>query len=168
MRFIIYKLCRQSMIQKTQAGRPKSLTSSRWIIIAAAAATTSILTPCQGFSVSSLPTRKRLLSYRFSSTQTPEESQMTQDALTIVKEAIRAVDPATAVNTHVESFNGRLEIGSKQYHARDYDRIILLAFGKASSAMATALIDRIEESMPTLPVNGVVIVKDDHATQGRL
>jgi glycerate-2-kinase len=92
---------------------------------------------------------------------------MTQHALAIVNVAIRAVDPWTAVKTHVKT-NGQasLQIGSTLYNTTNYDKIILVAFGKASSAMARALVETIDQALPQLSTRGVVIVKDHHATQG--
>ena len=91
---------------------------------------------------------------------------MTKDALEIVKEAIRAVDPWTAVQTHLKGSEGCLKVGPITYRAEDYDDIILVAFGKASSSMAKAVVERVKTCMPTTPMQGIVIVKDDHATQG--
>jgi len=93
---------------------------------------------------------------------------MTQDALFIVKEAIAAVNPLTAVKSHMMmAERGSLRVGFKEYNEKHYDNVVLVAFGKASSAMAKAAVQRIEECMPNLlPIQGVVICKDDHATQG--
>ena len=93
---------------------------------------------------------------------------MTKDALSIVKQAIAAVNPYTAVQSHVNADNGRFQVGSKEYSANSYDTVLVVSFGKASSAMAMAVVERIEECMPNLPIQGVVICKDDHATKGRL
>ena len=101
---------------------------------------------------------------------------MTNDALAIVKEAIRAVDPSNAVKRHVRvhPLNGVLQIGSQTetgnhrvYNVQDFDKVLLLAFGKASSAMATACVQQLKEYEPwrDLPMNGLVIIKDDHATE---
>jgi glycerate 2-kinase len=53
------------------------------------------------------------------------------------------------------------------YNVQDFDKILLLAFGKASSAMATACVQQLREheQWRNLPMNGLVIIKDDHATQ---
>lgn len=104
--------------------------------------------------------------------RTPEEVEMTTDALEIIKEAIHAVDPATAVqrHLHVDKQSGTLQVASKTHSsASDFENILLVSFGKASSAMAAACVQQLQmhESWNTfnLPIKGVVIVKDDHATQ---
>lgn len=93
---------------------------------------------------------------------------MTQDARAILQVAIRAVNPLEAVKTHLKTHKegGVLQIGSTLYRQENYDRVILVAFGKASSAMAKAVVERMDETMPNLAMRGLVIVKDDHATQG--
>lgn len=91
---------------------------------------------------------------------------MTQDALAILQEAIRAVDPLEAVKTHLKLHNGGLQIGSTLYRQEEYDRVILVAFGKASSAMAKAVVERMDETMPNLALRGLVIVKEGHGTLG--
>lgn len=93
---------------------------------------------------------------------------MTQNALAIVKAAIDAVDPHTAVQTHVMGKPGSLQIGSNTYKENDYDQVVLISFGKASSAMAVAAVERLEQCLPSLDITGVVICKDDHATKDEL
>ncbi|KAL3914574.1 MAG: hypothetical protein SGILL_006049, partial [Bacillariaceae sp.] len=83
---------------------------------------------------------------------------MTKDALTIVKKAIQAVDPYTAIRSslHVTEdgvLHIRQGIGSSNdendntqstsIDLNSYNEMILVAFGKASSAMATATLDMI-------------------------
>jgi glycerate-2-kinase len=108
------------------------------------------------------------------SSRTEEECQMTTDALEIVKEAIRAVNPSNAVKRHVRvvTSNGMLQIGAgsgndQTYKDKDFDSVLILAFGKASSAMATACVQQLRhhDQWRNLPMNGLVIIKDDHATR---
>ena len=105
----------------------------------------------------------------FSASRTPEEVEMTRDALAIVQQAIQAVDPSNAVQQYmrVDPMTGVLQIEEHQYHAGDYDNVLLLAFGKASSAMATACVQQLQQhdTWTGIPMKGVVIVKDDHGTE---
>jgi glycerate-2-kinase len=99
---------------------------------------------------------------------------MTNDALAIVEQAIHAVNPTTAIQRHVGvDSDGILTIhnndGTAQcYSATDYDKVVLVAFGKASSAMAAACVQQLQHqesgAWRNIPLEGVVIVKDDHAT----
>jgi glycerate-2-kinase len=50
------------------------------------------------------------------------------------------------------------------YYEHHYDKIYIFAFGKASSAMATSAAGIISKAMPTIPIEGIVICKDDHGT----
>jgi Domain of unknown function (DUF4147) len=80
--------------------------------------------------------------------RTKDEIHLTNATLAIVKEAIRSVDPSNAVKQHVrvDPSNGMLQIGSRTgsgnhrvyNNAQDFDNVLLLVFGKAFSAMATA------------------------------
>jgi glycerate-2-kinase len=97
------------------------------------------------------------------------EQEMTNDALKIVEEAIAAVDPYKAVKSHfqVQGDGSVLKIGDDQLKLSDYNELILVAFGKASSAMATAVIEQLQQDDDSLRLpacTGVVICKDDHAT----
>jgi glycerate-2-kinase len=120
---------------------------------------------------------------------------VTDHARTMADAAIHAVDPVTAVRDHVRklvdlsstaaanhtSIPGTkatlLQIGIDPHNMvnlslSDYDHILIVAFGKASSAMATALLERLTEGQPAtnqLPsISGLVIVKDGHATPQQL
>ena len=166
--FVIIMFRYQSILPFKRHFGVRSTLYSQWIFVAAA---TTLFTPhsCQAFSIPPLMrNRPHFLSpYRFYSYQSPEESQMTQDAQSIVNKAIDAVNAYTVVQKHmVKGENNSLQIGSHTHHQEMYDQILLVAFGKASSGMAKAVVERMEECMPNLPIQGVVICKDDHATQG--
>ncbi|GAX10270.1 hypothetical protein FisN_3Lh472 [Fistulifera solaris] len=108
------------------------------------------------------------LTSHLNSVPTATEIQMTHDIKTIIHAGIDAVSPVTAVQNHLTVTQGTiLRVGMRDYNVQEYDQIILVAFGKASSAMATAVLDRLEEidkeCLP--PLSGVVIVKDGHATR---
>jgi glycerate-2-kinase len=101
----------------------------------------------------------------------------------IYQAAIQAVDPVTAVRNrmvHVKDAIFRVgassanekeeeddEACNKYYNLHDYDKIVLVAFGKASAAMATAVVDILSQSSSIAPerIVGLVIVKDGHFTE---
>lgn len=120
--------------------------------------------------------------------KTPEESKMTNDSLDIVNKAIQAIDPIFAIqqNLHhvsedrfqiglppstttnpgaVNDSNGHRPNEMAMIELGKYDKIVLVAFGKASSAMATAVLDRLLESSELPELSGLVIAKDGHATE---
>jgi glycerate-2-kinase len=102
-------------------------------------------------------------------TQTPEETQMTADCLKITNAAIRAVDPVFSVQASlVHLGDSQFSLQGTVYDLNDYDKIVLVAFGKASSAMATAVVDRLVQSLYCPELSGLVIIKDDHATTAEL
>eukprot|EP00986_Skeletonema_menzelii_P008467 scaffold3573_cov153-Skeletonema_menzelii.AAC.5 len=105
---------------------------------------------------------------------TANEIQMKDDALKMINASIRAVDPYAAVKkkmtvckegdsleTLVVEVDGD---GAEQikYDMSKYDRIRVFSFGKASAAMALAAGEVISSSGKQL--DGVTIIKDDHAT----
>lgn len=122
---------------------------------------------------------------------TPEETRMTRDARTIMDAAIQAVDPVVAVHNklsvhgraiHVNGGNDHHHTNhhendnnhnNKIYNLPDYNCVKIVGFGKASSAMATAVLDRVVQAKQNcgghhqhdLVISGVVIVKDHHATE---
>jgi glycerate 2-kinase len=105
--------------------------------------------------------------------QTPEETKMTSDARSIVDAAIHAVEPVFSVQQrlhHLDTSRFMLGVSGKNedgkvYDLKDYDKVVLVAFGKASSAMASAVVDRLLESSYSPQLSGLVIIKDDHATK---
>jgi glycerate 2-kinase len=115
----------------------------------------------------SVPSQFQTFQLRARSSQT--EQEMTQHALQIIDRAIKAVDPYMAVKSHfeVQEDDSTLKIGDEQLKLSDYDELVLVAFGKASSAMATAVLEQLQtndnQHLPSC--SGVVICKDDHATE---
>jgi glycerate 2-kinase len=98
---------------------------------------------------------------------------MTFDSRAIVDAAIRAVDPVFSIQQRLRHLDGsRFLLGAqddeKIYDLKDYDKVVLVGFGKASSAMATAVLDRLLESSFSPNLSGLVIIKDDHATSDEL
>mmetsp|Transcript_16502 Transcript_16502/g.37904 ORF Transcript_16502/g.37904 Transcript_16502/m.37904 type:complete len:580 (-) Transcript_16502:2592-4331(-) len=119
-----------------------------------------------------LTTRKSTTTSHFSSLNSPEEQEMTRDAMKIIKDAIQAVDPYTAIRSNLVRTDDTLSLkrgGEKFDLAKDYDEIVLVAFGKASSAMATSVLEQVypkdrNGDRMEVPCRGVVICKDGHAT----
>ena len=99
---------------------------------------------------------------------------MTEDCRQIIDKAIEAVDPVHAVyNTlrSVEDTNVLLQVGSRVYSLKEYKKVIVVAFGKASSAMAATVVDILiarNNSHDCPRISGLVIVKDDHAKPGEV
>lgn len=171
--------------------------------------TSSILNNQRQYSTSSLLTVNQLDNDIESITDvrtTIEERQMTMDALGIIQDAIKAVNPYTAIQSCLKRENDNvLKISTDSSSSTSssfsldlttYDKIVVIAFGKASSAMATAVVQQVyggqndskKNNDPTsspdttqqqqqqrpldstmrLPCSGVVICKDGHATADEL
>jgi len=109
-----------------------------------------------------------------SSDMTDNEQQMKIDALKIINEAIRAVDPSVAIRDRLildEEDNQLIAKDTSRYDLSDYDNIRIISFGKASAAMALATADIISKSQSQegVPkIDGIVIIKDDHATDEQI
>ncbi len=107
---------------------------------------------------------------------TAKEAQMKGDALKMINASIQAVDPYAAIKRKMRvgvddkdsleklivegEHDGELE--QINYDLSKYDRIRVVSFGKASAAMASATAEILSSSGKD--VDGVVIIKDDHAT----
>lgn len=88
---------------------------------------------------------------------------MTLHALEIVHEAIQAVDPSQAVRSHFQLHGSTLHIGENdKFNLEDFDELVLVAFGKASSAMAAEVIHQLDGRIKS---SGIVICKDDYGTK---
>jgi glycerate 2-kinase len=116
-------------------------------------------------------------SFSLYSSQTPTEKEMTGHALQIVRKAIQAVDPAEAIRSHFRLSSDRsttLKIGDDEHlDYLDYDELVLVSFGKASSAMAATVLKQLiineDQTRMAIPkCSGVVICKDDHGTKEEL
>jgi glycerate-2-kinase len=87
---------------------------------------------------------------------------MTRHALEIVQKGIQAVDPNDAIQAHFKVDGNTLKIGAEEtMDLEDYDELVLVAFGKASSAMASTVLKQLDNRIQT---SGVVICKDGHGT----
>ncbi len=129
---------------------------------------------------------------------------MTVDAKEICLAAIAAVNPDQAVQRHFQQHSAGIRLMLTNtpptanidkmkkeeedcslpnsdyfdYNLQDYDQLIVVAFGKASSAMAKAVVHQLEEAMAAsavstttardsskpLDISGVVVVKDGYGT----
>jgi glycerate-2-kinase len=121
------------------------------------------------------------------------ERQQTADCHYILQAAIAAVNPEVAVRnalrmdtttstttttsrssstTNILRVTSPLSSGTtmepqRSYDLSSYDAIVVVAFGKASAAMASAVVELLlvdNASSSVLPLEGVVICKDGHAT----
>ncbi|KAL9183673.1 hypothetical protein ACHAXT_004529 [Thalassiosira profunda] len=112
---------------------------------------------------------------------TANEVQMREDALQMANAAIKAVDPEVAVRDRikVEQAEDKILLVAKEdrdsthalgYDLSEYDKIRVVSFGKASAAMALAVADTLSDALsnanaPVPQVDGVAVIKDDHATE---
>jgi glycerate-2-kinase len=101
----------------------------------------------------------------------PIEHEMKRDVLKIINEAIRAVDPYSAVKSHFRMLDdtsleiGTQKTGTTRINLNEYDKILVVSFGKASAAMATAVVQQLQGSkLLESNIAGAVICKDGHAT----
>jgi len=83
---------------------------------------------------------------------------MRQDAVSIFKSAIDAVQAETAIKRHCRVSHHRLEINRISYDLKRYENVYILGAGKASAHMAKAIEDLI---LPYIS-QGTVIVKYGH------
>jgi glycerate-2-kinase len=113
-------------------------------------------------------------------TAEPPLALMRQDVETIAQAALQAVDPYRAVREYVQYDDaaGRLlRIGNITF-PNTIRRVVLGAFGKASAAMTTAIVDALvpptttinttnattSTSPPNIEIRGICICKDGHVT----
>jgi glycerate 2-kinase len=125
------------------------------------------------------------------------ERQQTADCHYILQAAIAAVNPEVAVRnalrmdtttstttttsrssstTNILRVTSPLSSGTtmepqRSYDLSSYDAIVVVAFGKASAAMASAVVELLlvdNASSSVLPLEGVVICKDGHATPDQI
>ena len=108
------------------------------------------------------------------SKQTENERQMTDDALRILAKAIESVNPSTAIQNSLSATDDNAKVlvvtdpTSKReirYKREDYDEVVVVSFGKASSAMALATAEIASRAWPGVDMCGIAIVKDGHATE---
>ena len=108
--------------------------------------------------------------------QTELEREMTRDALTITMSAIEAVNPFKAVHSHLQLHDSNIKLLDRStgefysYDLTKYETIFISSFGKAASSMAlaTAQILTSSQTKYTPSIRGMVITKDDHASQDQI
>jgi glycerate 2-kinase len=156
-----------------------------------AAAFTSIMPPHQHpFSMTATRARSFVTSSPSLQGASNLEQDMTKQALQIVDKAIQAVNPYTAIQNTLHRKDNLLQIRTtlndgdddddddddsslQTIKLQNYQQILVVAFGKASSAMAAAALQQIYPGISSnnnhttidIPCSGVVICKDDHATK---
>jgi hydroxypyruvate reductase len=74
----------------------------------------------------------------------------------ILAAALAAVEPAAAVQRHMQRNGDTLTLGTQTYHLSDYEHIYIVGAGKAATPMARAAAEVIGSALS----GGVVIVKD--------
>jgi hydroxypyruvate reductase len=79
--------------------------------------------------------RKRLL------TKSLHDSPYGEEIAQILAAALDAVDPTTAVNAHLTRRDEELLISGTLYNLKDYERVFVVGFGKASIPMSQAAIE---------------------------
>lgn len=83
----------------------------------------------------------------------------------IMAAALQAVDPAAAVQRHLERAGTMLRLGEQTYPLQDYDRVIVVGAGKAGAPMARAVATIVNDYLSA----GMIITKDDGSSpQGQL
>jgi len=68
-------------------------------------------------------------------------AEIRKDALEILGEGIRAVDPYTSMKDFLELEDGVLKVEDSEYRLDELDRVIVLGAGKAAIPMVTAVVD---------------------------
>jgi hydroxypyruvate reductase len=81
-----------------------------------------------------------------------------QTAAKTLAAAIEAVDPYTAVQTHLSLTGQLLHLGGLTYNLKNYRRIYLIGAGKAGLPMAQAVVDTLGNKIAA----GLVIVKEGY------
>jgi hydroxypyruvate reductase len=84
-----------------------------------------------------------------------------QDLQAIQERALEAVNPGNAVARHMQRIGQRLHIDSQWWDLADYDRVILLAVGKAALPMAQQAFDILDQ----VKIDGCVVTKYCHADE---
>ena len=88
----------------------------------------------------------------------PASQDHRRKALTVLRAALEAVDPANAVKRYVKRDGDSLRIGDQTYSLGDFRRVLVIGGGKASGAMASAIEDILGDRITA----GWVNVKDGY------
>ncbi|MFA5132204.1 MAG: DUF4147 domain-containing protein [Candidatus Paceibacterota bacterium] len=86
-------------------------------------------------------------------------NQLRIDALSIIEEGYRAIDTVSAMTSKITLEDGTLSIQGHPYELSQYERVVIIGFGKASCKAAKEL----ERILGDFLTEGIVI--DKHATK---
>jgi len=84
--------------------------------------------------------------------------RLRQDAITIFRSALAAVDPEEAVRRHLRIEAGALAVEGRRYDLNGCERVLVVGAGKAVAPMAKALEDLLGDRIAA----GLLVVKDGH------
>lgn len=84
--------------------------------------------------------------------------RLRQDAMTIFRSALAAVDPEEAVRRHLRMEAGALAVEGRRYDLDGCDRVLVVGAGKAVAPMAKALEDLLGDRIAA----GLLVIKDGH------
>ena len=88
-----------------------------------------------------------------------EEERLKRDALVIMQAALNAADAGTAVTRHLQLDGEVIRVGQALHSLRDFDRVFLLAIGKAAVSMAAS----VERILGPAITAGLAVTKHGHA-----
>ena len=90
------------------------------------------------------------------------ERKLRRDAEVIYRAALQAAEAGIAVRRSLRIKQGGLRIGTHDYPFHSFDRIFLLAVGKAAGAMALAAEDILGPAL----TDGLIVTKHGHGVKG--
>ena len=89
-------------------------------------------------------------------------SQLCADARAIFERGVAAVQPSQLISRHLEVSQGQLRVGPAKLSLEKIERVVVVGAGKASGAMAAALVARLLPALkPEQQLLGWVNVPDD-------
>jgi glycerate 2-kinase len=93
-------------------------------------------------------------------------SWLSADARAIFERGVAAVQPAALISRHVKISAGNLRLGPTRLSLAGIERVVVVGAGKASGAMAAALVTRLQPALkPEQQLVGWVNVPDDCADE---
>ena len=90
-----------------------------------------------------------------------KDFEIKSDAIGIWKAGVAAVDGSRLVEEAVRVDGRELQVGNKRYDTEDFDRLIVVGFGKASAAMAVGLERALGEHLSEWSIESQINVPDD-------
>lgn len=94
---------------------------------------------------------------------TRSRNGLRREALAILKTALSAADAGNAVLRHLSVSKNCLRAGSTSFSLKKFDRVFLIAVGKAAAPMAAAA----SQVLGPLLTNGIVVTKYGHVAVGQ-